>query len=87
MGNPIMSTSSYNYSNDNLTNTHSHGASHHEWFPAYFVDEIDGWDGCCDVDNTDDSRSEKRDCAACQAQRLEDDRCVVDDYKTVSYEY
>ncbi len=79
MGDPIMSTSSDNDTNDNLTNTHSHGARYHERFPPHSIDEVDGWDGCSDVDDTNDSRSEEGDCAACQAQRLEDDRCVIND--------
>jgi len=79
-----MPTSRNDNANDDFADTHPHGPSHHEWFPADFVDDVDRWDGCGDVDDTDDSRSEERNCATCKTERLKDDRSVVDNYQSVS---
>jgi len=77
---PVMSTCGNDNTNDYFADTHSNGTSHHEWLAADFVDEVDCWDGCSDVDDADDSGSEERNGTTCKTERLEDDRGVVDNY-------
>jgi hypothetical protein len=76
-----MSTGSHDNPDDDFTDTHPKGASHHEWFSTNFVDDVDCRDGCSDIDDTDDSGCKEGDRAACETEGLENDRCVVNDYQ------
>ena len=76
-----MPTGSHDNPDDDFTNTHPNGASHHEWFSTNFVDDVDCRDGCSDIDDTDDSRCKEGNRAACETEGLENDRCVVNDYQ------
>lgn len=74
---PTISASSYDNTNDRVTDCHANRASYHQWLPADFVDNCNGWNSSKEVDHANDAGSEKRGSAASKAKRLEDVWCVI----------
>lgn len=76
---PIILAGRDDDTNDDLTDEHVNTSNKSERAATDLVDDEDGGDGSCDIDDTSDPSSQQGGSAACKTETLEDDGSVVND--------
>lgn len=76
---PIVSAGCHNDSDSDHRAEHTERPNQEERLASDLINDHNGRHGDGDVYDTNDSSGEKRDGAACKAQRLKDGTCIIDD--------